>query len=273
MGFADDDDEDSDEDDLARAIRESQKQEVHGNDDDEAELLSRALRESQQQEDERKRLEQQEEQELEIALRESQQVYALFHATGDDDFQRTLQQSLWEAHLTMDDEGEAISDSKWKAIMSAYDDVDDDMDEDDEEEDKNNGRSASSGSGGPAAASSTPARASGSGSGGGSSAAASSSQGAPDSAAASSGGQGHGAGRSFDLQGWFRRRADELKVDFEKDVLWFVLNELEEQQLDDREVVKMSLGLSPDDKVPASLSSLIGEFAQQKRGMNRSHCK
>jgi len=86
--------------------------------------LAQALRESQKQEEARKEEEAREELELEQALRESQRMYELVHAAGDNAFSQTLDQSLWEAQYSLDDNN--LSREELLAILDAYDEADDD---------------------------------------------------------------------------------------------------------------------------------------------------
>merc|ERR1712019_208889 len=68
------------------------------------------------------------------------------------------------------------------------------------------------------------------------------------------------------LHEWLLRRADELQVEFDREVLWFTLNEIDWTSGWDANTVKMWLGFSPDDELPKNTWKLIVEFRKQCAG-------
>jgi len=70
------------------------------------------------------------------------------------------------------------------------------------------------------------------------------------------------SGRS--IRDWFFRRMRESQVEFDREVLWMALNQIEADQLHDEEVLKMWLGFPQEEKLPSPILSLHCEFQQQR---------
>ncbi|CAE8592746.1 unnamed protein product [Polarella glacialis] len=72
-------------------------------------------------------------------------------------------------------------------------------------------------------------------------------------------------GEGFSIRQWFLQRSAEIGIeDFDPEVLWSALSEVEEAQLGDDEVIKMWLGFPPEDKLPDKILRLVAEFRQAR---------
>jgi len=68
----------------------------------------------------------------------------------------------------------------------------------------------------------------------------------------------------FNLREWFVQRRRALRIDFEEELLWFALHEMEEEQMSDEDVVKMWLGFAPDETMPSAIATLVCEMREKK---------
>lgn len=263
--------------------------------EDEDEQLREALEQSKRMEEDRQRQEQREMEDIEQAEQESMRNYELFHLHGDDDFERTLRQSLansdfQDAHSDNDEEGlrRAIQSSYNQASNGSFDDTV--VGAGQLHEAATGSESACITTGADASDASLPRNLA--------------ADLACDSSPASStpppcqeaqgstatvvlaypaacpvddvDGQHVAAGiqgravsppqgpSSLSIRDWFFRRKEELQVDFDSDVMWMALNEIEADQLHDQEVLKMWLGFPQEEKLPSPILSLLSEFREQQ---------
>lgn len=264
--------------------------------DDEREL-EKALELSRKHEEELKRIEDQEKEELEQAIRESAKMYEYFHASANEDWEMLLGiQSAGSSSATSS--GYGAEEEQVNEMMSGLyaDDDDDDFDAvlQLSASSTNQGASSSSSSFAPpaesagsrhkASSSSSSSRAAveansdlccleegldsddfpgesrGFGKWFGKSD--SSDLNKPSASASSSSGQ-PGCVESC-LKDWAMTRMNELNIEFEREVLWNVIDALGEGELGDEEVVKLYLGFDAEDDLPHAISQFLAEFRQQK---------
>jgi len=66
------------------------------------------------------------------------------------------------------------------------------------------------------------------------------------------------------LREWAMARMDALNIDFDKETLWCVISEMDEDALSDEEAIKMWLGFGSEESLPHSLTKLLAEVRQQR---------
>lgn len=225
---------------LAKSLQSGRKPDIPFALDEDDNQLQEALEQSRRLEDDFRRQEQLEEEEVECAIRESMRDYELFHARGQEALEETLRNSLEQEEHSPD----AQWHLPWEDIQHAYNEAcssGTDLDE-------VRSGSASHGDGqlGCYDEDDIP----------------------PDKfflVEEEPLEEEPPQYSSFSLQEWMRLRGRELAVDFDMDVLWMVLNEVGKEGFGDHDVLKMWLGFPAEEALPANLVQLISEFGRKQQ--------